>query len=137
MGRWDQQMNILDDVDLYESRKAEQTEMRLNEKYTRITHRNVHEYPAGTVVIVGQEMFRNGKYMMHFYRTVLGYHRSATDSAVPHFVECQNDEWPDVPPWSHVTGHENDPRDIHLTFSLKYWTNGEKTEPIERWIDKW
>ena len=137
MGKRDQQMNILDDVDLYESRNAEQTEKRLNENYTRITHRNVHEYPAGTVVIIGQKLFRNERYTTHFYRTVLGYHSSYCESDVPHFVESQNDEWPDVPPWAHVTGHEEEPRDIGLSYTLKYWTNGEKAQQIERWIDKW
>jgi hypothetical protein len=108
---------------------------RLNEKYKRLDRRACDrgEIPAGTVVIIGQVLFRDEHYTMHFYRAILGYHSSLANPTTPHFIESQTEEWPDVPPWAHVIGHENEARDIELSLSLEYWDTGETVEPIKTW----
>lgn len=108
---------------------------RLDEKYNRLDQLACDrgEIPAGTVVIVGQNLFRNNHYTLHFYRTVLDYHRSLHNPTTPHFVEEQTKEWPDVPPWADTVGHEGEARDIGLHTGLIYWNTGEVVEPIKTW----
>ena len=108
---------------------------RLDEKYHRLDKRACDrgEIPAGTVVIIGQDLFRDGHYTLHFYRTVLDYHRSLHNPTTPHFVEQQTEEWPDVPPWADTVGHEGEARDMHLDYGLIYWDTGEVVDPIKTW----
>ena len=108
----------------------------LDEKYGRMDIlRMERKYPAGTVVIIGQDLFRNDHYTMHFYRAILGYHASCSDPFVPHLLEAPDDEWPDVPPWAHVAGHENEARDIGISIGHLHWAIG-KTEPVLTWWQK-
>ena len=109
----------------------------LDEKYGRMDTRHVWEkYPEGSVVIVGQNLYRDDHYTMHFYRTVLGYHPAFGDPHMPHLVEAQSEEWPDIPPWADTIGHEGEARDIHINGNLMYWATGEVTEPIITWWQK-
>jgi hypothetical protein len=129
----------LEDLDRYErereKRETDAIRARLDEKYERLDRKACDrgEIPAGTVVIVGQELFRNGHYTLHFYRAVLDYHRSLHNPTTPHFVEQQTEEWPDVPPWADTVGHEGEPRDIMLHNDLIYWDTREGVEPIKTW----
>lgn len=112
----------------------------LDEKYHRLDQRACDrgEIPAGTVVIIGQDLFRDGHYTLHFYRTVLDYHRSLHNPTTPHFVEQQTEEWPDVPPWADTVGHEGEARDMSLHYGLIYWDTGEVVEPIKTWwMERW
>lgn len=133
------QMSLMDEVDRYEQererRKTEETIRRLDEKYQRLDEWAAMrgEIPAGTVVIIGQNLFRNGHYTMHFYRTVLDYHASCAKPTTPHMVEQQTEEWPDVPPWADTVGHVGEARDIGIHTGLLYWNTGEVTEPIPTW----
>jgi hypothetical protein len=129
----------LEDLDRYE-REREKLETdairaRLDEKYLRLDRKACDrgEIPAGTVVIIGQDLFRNGHYTLHFYRAVLDYHRSLHNPTTPHFVEQQTEEWPDVPPWADTVGHEGEARDIMLHNDLIYWDTREIVEPIKTW----
>lgn len=129
----------LADLDRYElekeRRQTNAIKARLDEKYHILDMRACDrgEIPAGTVVIIGQELFRNEHYTMHFYRTVLDYHRSLHNPTTPHFVEQQTEEWPDVPPWADTVGHEGEARDIGLHSGLIYWDTEEIVEPIKTW----
>lgn len=129
----------LEDLDRYElereKRETDAIRARLDEKYERLDRKACDrgEIPAGTVVIIGQELFRNGHYTLHFYRAVLDYHRSIHNSTTPHFVEQQTEEWPDVPLWASTVGHVEEPRDIGLHITLAYWNTGEVVEPIKTW----
>ena len=115
-------------------REDEAARARMDEKYSRMDYRKLHSqgYPEGTVVIIGQNLFRNGNYKMHFYRAVLGYHK-AVGGIMEHFVEQQTEEWPDVPPWANVVGREGEPRDIGWYYDHIYWLTGEVVEPITLW----
>lgn len=132
----------LEDLDRYElereKRETDAIRNRLDEKYERLDQKACDrgEIPAGTVVIIGQELFRNRHYTMHFYRAVLDYHRSLHNPTTPHFVEQQTEEWPDVPPWAGTVGHEDEPRDIGLHTGLIYWDTKEVVEPIKTWLMK-
>jgi hypothetical protein len=121
------------------AREKEQTDAvvrMLDEKYGRMETRKIEEkYPAGTVVIIGQNVFRNGHYTRHFYRTILGYHDSCVHLNVPHFIEAPDEEWPDIPPWASVVNHENEARDIGLNGEHLHWAIG-KTEPMLTWWQK-
>ena len=108
--------------------------VRMDDKYSRMDYMKLrnHEYPEGTVVIIGQNLFRNGNPKLHFYRAVLGY-RNTVSGIMAHFVEQQTEEWPDVPPWANVVGHEGEPRDIGFYYDHLYWLTGEVVEPIALW----
>ena len=124
------------------AREKEQTDAvvrMLDEKYGRIEHSHMirpENYPAGSVIIIGQNVFRNDHYTLHFYRTVLDYHASCQDPCVAHMVEAQTEEWPDVPPWAHTVGHEDEPRDMHAEMNHMHWATGEIVEPIKTWWQK-
>lgn len=110
---------------------------RLDEKYGRMDIRKIREkYPEGSVVIVGQDVYRDGHYTRHFYRTVMGFHASCADPWMPHLVEAQDAQWPDIPPWAHTAGHEGEARDIGINGNLLYWATGEVVEPIVTWWQK-
>ena len=119
------------------AREKEQTDRivdRLDDRYGRADRKKLlnRGYMEGSVVIIGQYVYRNGKYMLHFYRAVLGYHR-AVGGIVPHLVEQQTEEWPDVPPWAEVAGHEGEPRDIGIYGDHLYWITGDVVEQIVTW----
>ena len=69
----------LEDLDRYElereRREADAIKARLDEKYGRMDYRKLQDagYPEGSVVIIAQNLYRNGRYRWHFYRTVLSY----------------------------------------------------------------
>ena len=117
-----------------ERREDEAARVRMDDKYSRMDYMKLRNqgYPEGTVVIIGQNLFRNGNYKLHFYRAVIGYHK-AVSGIIAHFVEQQTEEWPDVPPWANVVGHEGEPRDIGFYYDHLYWLTGEVVEPIVLW----
>ena len=134
--------SALADLDRYElEREKRETDAiiaRLDAKYPRINSRRMQEkYPAGSVVIIGQNLFRNGHYTMHFYRTVMNYY---VNYSGPNeiFVEATNEEFPERPPWAETVGHEGELKDIHLDPDFIYWVTGEIVEPIKTWwMEKW
>ena len=136
--------SALADLDRYEldreKRETEAIRARLDAKYPHLDIRAADrgEIPAGTVVIVGQNLFRNEHYTLHFYRTVLDYHRSLHNPTTPHLVEQQTEEWPDVPPWADTVGHEGEARDIGLHSGMTFWNTGEVVDPVKTWwMKKW
>lgn len=137
-----EQLDMMKEVDRFtierERREKEEMIRRLDEKYTRLDQRAADkaELPAGLVVIIGQDVFRNGRYTMHFYRAVLGYHTACNGAIIPHLVEQQTEEWPDVPPWAYVAGRENEARDNDIHSPNLYWNTGEVGEPVITWWQK-
>lgn len=83
-----------------EKREEQQTLEKLTKGYKAIQTRELymHEHKAGRVIIVRQELYRNEHYTAHFYRTVLGYHRTVSGQEA-HLVWEGTKEWPDEPPW--------------------------------------
>ena len=133
----------LDRWELEREKREKETMIRqLDEKYGRMDYgmlRNA-EYPAGSVVIIGQNLFRNNHYTRHFYRTVLIYwsNLSGTYPNRAHFVQANNEEWPDIPPWAETVGHEGELKDITYYPEHIHWATGEVVEPIETWwMKKW
>lgn len=136
----------LADLDRYEldreKRETDAIAARLDEKYGRMDYKKLRDdgYPAGSVVIIGQNLFRNNHYTLHFYRTVLIYWSNlcGTYSNRAYFVQANNDEWPDIPPWADTEGHEGELKDIEWITDHKHWATGEIVEPIETWwMKKW
>ena len=129
----------LADLDRYElereRRETDAIKARLDEKYGRMDYRKLigRGYPAGSVVIIGQNLFRNGRYKWHFYRTILNYHRASTDPNREVFVEATNEEWPERPTWADTVGHEGEPKDIDWNRDHIHWATGEIVEPIKTW----
>ena len=129
----------LADLDRYElereRRKTDAIKARLDEKYGRMDYRKLSkkEYPAGSVVIIAQNLFRNGHYTWHFYRTILNYYRSCTDPNREVFVEDTNEEFPERPPWADTVGHEGERKDICWHCEHIHWATGEVVEPIKTW----
>ena len=128
--------SALEDLDRYELER-EQREMdairaRLDEKYERADalRLRLQEYPEGSVVIIGQNLFQNGHYKLHFYRTVLVYHPVNVEACRAFFVEARDEEFPERPQWVGVVGHEDEPKSIDYYPDLIYWMTGEVTEPI-------
>ena len=134
--------SALADLDRYElEREKRETDMilnRLNERYERTDYRKLKdmEYPEGSVVIIGQNLFRDGHYKWHFYRTVMTYHPKGLDCCRAFFVEDRSEEFPERPPWADTVGHEDDPRDIDYYPSMIHWVTGEVVEPIKTWSMK-
>ena len=110
--------SALADLDRYDlERERQQTDMltrMLDEKYGRMDYRRIKDksYPAGSVVIIAQNVFRNNHYTRHFYRTVLNYCRTYNDPRKAVFVEDTNEEFPERPPWAETVGHEGELKDI-------------------------
>ena len=129
--------SALADLDRYEmereKRETDAIRDRLDAKYGRMDLGKLKrmEYPEGSVVIIGQNLFRNGHYTRHFYRTVLIYHPKGVTSCRAFFVESRNDEFPERPPWAGVVGHEDDPRDIDYYQEHIHWATGEIVEPVK------
>lgn len=136
--------SALADLDRYElERERRQTDeimARLDGKYGRMDYRKLREggYPAGSVVIIGQNLFRNNHYTRHFYRTVLNYCRTCNDPKKAVFVEDTNEEFPERPPWAETVGHEGELKDIEWFPDHIHWATGEVEEPIVTWwMKKW
>lgn len=134
----------LADLDRYElereRRETDAIKERLDEQYGRIDYRKLQnrEYPAGSVVIIGQELFREGHYKLHFYRTILNYFRSASDPNREVFVEATNEDFPERPPWADTVGHEGERKDIDWIRGHIHWATGEIVEPIKTWwMERW
>ncbi len=83
-----------------EKREEQQMLEKLTKGYKAIQTRELymHEHKEGSVIIVRQELYRNNHYTAHFYRTVLGYHRTVSGQEA-HLVWEGTKEWPDEPPW--------------------------------------
>lgn len=129
----------LADLDRYqmerEKRETDAIKARLDEKYERADYQKLRnmEYPEGSVVIIAQNLFRDGHYKWHFYRTVLTYHPKHMENCRAFFVESRNEEFPERPPWADVVGHEGEPRNIDYYSSHIHWFTGEIVEPIRTW----
>ena len=132
----------LADLDRYElereRRETDAIRNRLDERYERADYRKLKdmEYPEGSVVIIGQNLFRDGHYKWHFYRTVMTYHPKGQECCRAFFVEDRSEEFPERPPWADTVGHEDDPRDIDYYPSMIHWVTGEVVEPIKTWSMK-
>ena len=134
--------SALADLDRYElereRRETDAIRARLDERYERVDYQKLknQEYPEGSVVIIAQNLFRNGHNTWHFYRTVMTYHPKGLDCCRAFFVESRNEEFPESPPWADTVGHEDDPRDIDYYPDMIHWFTGEVVEPIETWSMK-
>ena len=136
--------SALADLDRYElereKRETDAIKARLDEKYGRMDYWKVRagEYPKGSVVIIAQKLFRNDHYTWHFYRTVLNYAKTCNNPKKAIFVQANNEQWPDIPPWADTVGHEGELKDIDWCSSMIHWATGEIAEPIETWwMRKW
>lgn len=129
----------LADLDRYqlerEKRETDAIRAGLDEKYERADYQKLMnmEYPEGSVVIIAQNLFRDGHYKWHFYRTVLTYHPKHSANCRAFFVESRNEEFPERPQWADVVGHEGEPRNIDYYSSHIHWITGEVVEPIRTW----
>ena len=137
------QISFMDELDRYELEKEKREVQavldKLNRNYTKVSYKDLEDgkYTPGTVVIIGQNVFKKNHYTKHFYRTVLDFHRTLYGREA-HMVESQNEEWPDIPPWAHTVNHEGEARDIHADPMHEHWVSGEIVEPIETWwIKQW
>jgi hypothetical protein len=134
--------SALADLDRYEiereRRKTEAIKAGLDARYERADYEKLRnmEYPEGSVVIIAQNLYRNGRCTWHFYRTVMTYHPKGTESCRAFFVESRNEEFPERPPWADTVGHEDDPRDIDYYPEHIHWMTGEVTEPVKTWSMK-
>lgn len=118
------------------AREKEQTDRitaELDAKFGRMGEKDLLKQPDGSVVIIGQSLFRNDHYTRHFYRTVMTFAESRTRERHPVFVQANNEDWPDVPPWAQVENHEDELRDIDFFREHIHWATGEVTEPIRTW----
>ena len=117
-----------------EREKREVSDMirRLDENYQRVTSNELQKgnFPVGTVVIIGQELFRDGHYKRHFYRSILNYHQ-AVGGRMTDLFAAPNDEWPDVMPWAGVVNRPDYHKYINPECTMMYWTRHEVVEPIE------
>lgn len=134
--------SALEDFDRYqlarEKREINAICDRLDTKYGKLKEKDLKQLPAGSVVIIGQQVFRNDHYTLHFYRTVMNFHRSLNDPKSIVFVQANNEEWPDIPPWADTVGHEGELKDISYYSHHDHWATGEVVEPIETWwMKKW
>ena len=111
---------------------------RLDAQYGRMDEQKLRDkgYPEGSVVIIGQNLFRNDHYTRHFYRTVLNYYDACTERNRATFVQANNEEWPDIPPWADTVGHEGELKDICWYGEHIHWATGEVVEPICTWWQK-
>lgn len=127
------------------AREEEQTNRiiaELDDKHGRMDYFKLRDcgYPAGSVVIIGQKLFRNDHYTWHFYRTVLIYwdNLSGTYPRRPYFVQANNEEWQDLPPWADTVGHEGELKDMNWYPEHIHWATGEIVKPIRTWwMEKW
>ena len=115
-----------------EKERTDRITAEMDRKYKRADYWKLKgkEYPEGSVVIIGQDVFRNDHYTRHFYRTVMIYHPKGVDCCRAFFVESGNDEFPERPPWADTVGHEDDPRDIDYYPDMIHWITGEVVEPV-------
>ena len=130
------QITFMDEVDRYELEREKREEMgtiaKLDKDYQRITARELEKLglPAGTVVIIMQNLFRNGHYTKHFYRSILNYHEAISGTMTDLFA-APDDEWPDVVPWAGVVNRPDYHKYINPEYTMTYWTRHEVVEPIE------
>ena len=134
---WQEQERIKQEWER-EKERTDRIIAELDGKYERVDYWKLknQEYPEGSVVIIGQNVFRNNHYTRHFYRTVMIYHPKGVESCRAFFVESRNDEFHERPPWADTVGHEDDPRDIDYYPEMIHWITGEVVEPIRTWSMK-
>lgn len=129
--------SALADLDRYalekERRETDAIRDRLDAKYRRVNEPEIRQLPAGSVVIIGQNLLRNNHYTWHFYRTVLNFARTLNDPKKPVLVQANDKEWPDLPPWAETVGHEGELKDIPVYYTHIHWATGEIVEPIVTW----
>lgn len=123
------------------AREKEQTDRitaELDEKYGRMGEKDLLALSDGSVVIIAQSLFRNDHYTRHFYRTVMTFSTGLNTGRHSVFVQADNEEWPDIPPWAQVVNYEDDPRTMVYYQEHIHWATGEVTEPIiTRWHQKY
>lgn len=132
--------SVMEEIDRYELEREKRETRRimdsLDEKYGRSDEKALLKKPDGCVVIIGQYLFRNEHYTWHFYRTVMTFSYTKSRGKYSIFVQANNEEWPDVPPWAQVVNHENEPRDIDYYRDHIHWATDEVVEPIRTWWQK-
>ena len=119
-----EQINLLGQIDRFEMEKTMQIMARLEREYEAPNFTD--HLPEGLVIIARQDLFRDGKYHPHFYRTVLGYHHTV---ACPHehIIWQPDEEWPDEPVWG---GENPKQRWIYPGYDFRFFTKGEIVEPV-------
>ena len=113
---------------------------RMDDRYGRMDYRKLMDkgYPEGSVVIIAQNLYRNGRYRWHFYRTVLSYWSTRVYPNRAYFVEATNEEYPERPPWADTVGHEGEAKDIEWYPEHIHWATGEIVEPVKTWwMKRW
>jgi hypothetical protein len=95
------QISMLDQIDLMERAKKQhedaQIQAKLEAGYSRLKNWGT-DTEAGTVVIYPLDKFETSGYQRHFYRCVVGYHRTVS-GLMMHLISVPDEEWPDVPTW--------------------------------------
>ena len=136
MAKKNDQIDFMEEVDRYqlerEKREVNDKIRYLDENYQRITARELEKagFPAGTVVIIGQDLFRNGHYTKHFYRSVLNYHEALCGTMTDLFA-APDAEWPEDVPWAGVVNRPDYHKYINPEYTMMYWTRHEVVDPIE------
>lgn len=128
---------MLEDVDRYtlarEKAEEEQVLAKLRKEYREVPVRELYmrKLEEGTVLIIRQELYRNNHYTAHFYRTVLGYHRTVSGMEA-HLVWEGSEEWPDEPPWQTGIDDRKDKRWKYPNGMEKHWMKAEDSENDRR-----
>ena len=130
---------VLEEYDSYREKREIQELInridRMDDKSGRMDYRKLmgKGYPEGSVVIIAQNLYRNGRYRWNFYRTVLSYWSTRVYQNRAYFVEATNEEYPERPPWADTEGHEGEAKDIEWYAEHIHWATGEIVEPIKTW----
>ena len=133
---------MLEEIDQRELERERHEQARiiaeLDRKYERMNMQQLLDRPNGSVVIIGQMLFRNGHNSWHFFRTVMTFAYSKSRGKYSVFVQAEDEQWPETPPWAQTQNHEDEPRDIDYFQHHIHWVTGEVEKPIRTWwMEKW
>ena len=98
--------SVMEEIDKYQLDREQREQARiiaeLDRKYDRMNMQQLLDRPNGSVVIIGQMLFRNGHNSWHFFRTVMTFAYNKSRGKYSVFVQAEDEQWPETPPWAQI-----------------------------------
>lgn len=134
-----EQTSLLDEIDRREATKREMELAKIRQKleaeYIHPREKygtgNPDALPDGLVVIAGMTTYGANGTNRHYYRCVVGHHRTVA-GPMAHIISAPNAEWPDVPMWQASHGCQW----IYPNHEL-WMRKEEEWQPDIRWTEDW
>lgn len=134
-----EQITILDEIDQRNkmTQRMQLAEIREKLKNEYVSARdkfscNVDNLPDGLVVIAEVTKYETTGQQRHFYRCVIGHHRTVS-GLMAHIISEPDEEWPDEPSWQY--DKQNKCKWIYPVMQM--WCKKEPEKEECEWTEGW